>query len=301
MPNPMTDGPWKTFRIDEHPDYEALPKDRCTLTMLQGPAPGAIQPVLGQEFVMGRGEDLDSRIDDRGMSRRHARVFQLLGQWCVEDLGSTNGTRLNGAPVIRPMRLSDGDRIQVGETTVLKVSLMDATEAAASRKLYESAVRDPLTGAHNRGHFDERLQSEFAFAKRHSAALSVVLLDLDHFKSVNDTHGHQAGDHVLVTMAQVAMQTVRQEDVFARYGGEEFVVLTRLDAPHTQSFAERLRKAIGAMVVEWEGTHIPVTASVGVATHDVATPYDHAEQLLAASDRAVYRAKNEGRNRVCVA
>src|SRR5690606_34724783 len=154
--------------------------------MLEGPTPGAIQPVTEDELVLGRGDDLPARIDDRGMSRRHARICRVLGHWCIEDLESTNGTRVNGELITSVTRLRDGDRIQLGETTLLKVSLQDATEAEATRKLYESAVRDPLTNAHNRGFFDERLDVEFAYATRHGVPLAVMLLDLDHFKRVND-------------------------------------------------------------------------------------------------------------------
>lgn len=295
----MADGPWQTFRIDEHPDYQALPKDRCTLMMIEGPVPGALQPVVGDELVLGRGEDLPARIDDRGMSRRHARVHRLLGHWCIEDLGSTNGTRVNGEVITRVVRLADGDRIQLGETTLLKVSLQDAAEAEATRKLYDSAVRDPLTGIYNRGFFDERLTTEHAYAIRHHTPLSVLMFDLDHFKAVNDTHGHPAGDAVLTAIAEAVARVIRAEDVLARYGGEEIVLIARgLEPPKALALAERVREIVEQTAIPWEGGALRVTASVGVATLHAGRRFERAEELLAAADRAVYRAKNEGRNRV---
>jgi diguanylate cyclase (GGDEF)-like protein len=298
----MAIGPWQTFRIDEHPDFKSLPKDRCTLTMLQGPTPGAIQPVVADELVLGRGDDLPARIDDRGISRHHARVHRLLGEWCVEDLDSTNGTLVNGVKITRVTRLRDGDRIQLGETTLLKVALQDATEAEAVRKLYDSAVKDPLTGIHNRGFFDERLGVEFAYAKRHGQPLSVMLLDLDFFKRVNDTWGHQAGDLVLQSVSATVASCIRAEDVFARYGGEELVIIARgLEPGHALAFAERIRATIEAQPIPWTTQQLNVTASIGVGMFDAAHPFAHEEELLAAADRAVYQAKNEGRNRVVMA
>lgn len=298
----MATGPWQTFRIDEHPDFKSLPKDRCTLTMLQGPTPGAIQPVVTDELVLGRGDDLPARIDDRGISRHHARVHRLLGEWCVEDLESTNGTLVNGVKITRVTRLRDGDRIQLGETTLLKVALQDATEAEAVRKLYDSAVKDPLTGIHNRGFFDERLGVEFAYAKRHALPLSVMLLDLDYFKRVNDTWGHQAGDLVLQSVSATVASCIRTEDVFARYGGEELVIIARGLAPeHALAFAERIRATIESRPIAWAAEQLTVTASIGVGMLDAAHPFAHEEELLAAADRAVYQAKNQGRNRVVMA
>lgn len=298
----MTQGPWKTFRLDEHPDFKQLPKDHCSLTMLKGPNAGACQPVVDGEMILGRDETLPCRIDDRGLSRRHAKVHQVLGHWCVEDLGSTNGTRLNGEPVgTHPKRLADGDRIQIGEATVLRVTLMDVTEADATQRMYESAVRDGLTGAYNRGHFDERLRAEFAYARRHGAPLSLVLFDLDHFKAVNDSYGHLGGDAVLVGVSKAMRQTLREEDLFARYGGEEFVVLTRLDADAAYQLAERLRAAIEELRIPSGELTLQITASFGVGTVDEAHPYERPEELVAATDGAAYRAKGEGRNRVVAA
>ncbi|MGF1465729.1 MAG: GGDEF domain-containing protein [Sandaracinaceae bacterium] len=290
-----------TIEIETEPLMASLPRDRLLLTMLAGPSPGALHEVSG-ELVLGRGQGLVPRIDDRGMSRRHARLFKVGPHYYLEDLGSTNGTRVNGRPLTRRQRLGDGDRIQLGENTVLRVSLQDAQEAEAARRLYESAVLDPLTQVYNRGHFDERLQGEHAFAERHREALSVLLLDLDRFKRVNDTWGHAAGDAVLQATATAVKGALRTEDVFARYGGEEFVILARgTDRTAAARMAERVRRVVEALAVPWAGGELRVTASIGVATFVPGGPFRSAEALVQAADRATYQAKGRGRNRVCEA
>ncbi|HJL18328.1 MAG TPA: GGDEF domain-containing protein [Sandaracinaceae bacterium LLY-WYZ-13_1] len=282
-------------------DGGAVVRDRCMLTMLSGPHPGAIHSVDGDVLVLGRDRSLPARIDDRGISRRHARVIRIAGVFYVEDLGSTNGTRVNGERVSQPRPLRDGDRIQLGASTLLRVTLQDEQEAEVARRLYESAVRDPLTGIFNRGHFDERLLAEFAYADRHRSALTVVLIDLDRFKQVNDTHGHQAGDAVLRDVAATIQRTIRAEDLLARYGGEELVLLVRgIDPVGSAHMAERVRATVEAAPVRWQGRTIPVTASLGVATMTAERPFEAAEHLLAAADRAVYAAKASGRNTVIV-
>jgi two-component system cell cycle response regulator len=293
---------WKTMRIEALRDFDInLPRDSCLLTMLEGPTPGAIQQV-GDECVLGRGEDLPARIDDRGMSRRHARIFKLEGRFYVEDLGSTNGTRVNGVRVPGAHKLEDGDRIQLGESTLLRATMVDAREAEAARKLYESAVRDALTNTFNRGHFDERLQAEFAFAIRHGVPLSVLMLDIDYFKKVNDTYGHPAGDAVLAAAATAIAGAIRTEDELARYGGEELVIIARgIDHQHALFMGERIRATIEALTITHEQHVIHVTASLGVATMDETVRFAQPDELLSAADRAVYAAKNAGRNRVCSA
>jgi diguanylate cyclase (GGDEF)-like protein len=270
--------------------------------MIRGPVPGAVQPVGHEPIVLGRDEALSCRIDDSGMSRQHARVYRDEVLFYVEDLGSTNGTRLNGEFVEAPIALKDGDRIQLGANTVLRVAVMDAHEAATQQKLYAAAVLDALTQVFNRGYFEERLASEFAFAQRHNNPLSLLLFDLDHFKEVNDTHGHLVGDEVLRRVSASLKETIRREDVLARYGGEEFVLIARgIDGTGAFVLAERARVQVEALRIGFEAGAIEVTTSVGVATLYPESPFQHPAELVAAADRAVYRAKDDGRNRVVLA
>lgn len=276
-------------------------RDRGMLTILNGPGAGNYLPVDKKEaMTFGRGSDANHRIDDRGLSRRHARIFHFQHQYWVEDLQSTNGTFVNGVRISQPTLLRDDDRIQMGQTFILGFQLQDELQQKATERLYESATKDPLTHLYNRRFLDERLMAEVAFAVRHRAPLTGIIVDLDHFKSVNDTFGHPAGDEVLRQTAATMMRLVRTEDVCARYGGEEFAVLARgTNDTGGLALAERLRVAIAAQSVPLpDGRHLSVTGSLGVATLDALHPYAEGSSLLAAADQALYRAKESGRNRV---
>ena len=158
--------------------------------------------------------------------------------------------------------------------------------------MYESALRDGLTKAFNKKYFTDRLESEFTFAARHASPLALVLFDIDHFKKVNDTYGHQAGDHVLSEISTLLTGALRAEDVFARYGGEEFAVICRgSDRAQAQVVGERLRKAVEAHRFVYEGTHIPVTISVGVAVLPNPAVKD-ANDIVGFADQALYKSKN---------
>jgi diguanylate cyclase (GGDEF)-like protein len=174
--------------------------------------------------------------------------------------------------------------------------LQDAVEWEASKRLYEAAVRDSSTGAFNRRYFEQRLISDFSFASRHGTALCVLLIDIDHFKRINDRWGHPAGDMVLQHVAAELLLGMRADDLLARYGGEEFAVLARgLDVDGALLLAERLRAALERMSLPWKRERIAVTASIGVAHNDGAKHSD-AHQLVAAADSALYAAKACGRN-----
>jgi diguanylate cyclase (GGDEF)-like protein len=142
------------------------------------------------------------------------------------------------------------------------------------------------------------MTSEIAFAKRHGSALSLLMMDFDHFKRVNDTHGHQAGDHVLKTVAAVVRRTVRVEDVVARYGGEEFAIIARsTDLSQSMILAERVRSTVEKTRIEFEGKVIPMTVSIGVASTSCCVGAVTVEQLVTIADRRLYACKAAGRNR----
>ncbi len=269
------------------------------LTVLAGPHMGAMFRLEGKRSIVGRADDADIRLPDKSLSWHHACIFELGGNLFVEDLKSTNGTFLGLERVDGIQPLHDGARIGLGRRTVMKLELQDALEAAVTERLYESIVTDPLTGAHNRLAFDERLAAELAYAVRHQTAVSVIMVDIDHFKKVNDTYGHQAGDAVLRQVVNTLRQAIRTEDLLARYGGEEFAVIARGITPEQAvMFAERLRQLVEYTRVPHGLEMLQVTASFGTATSAAMTPlYDRGE-LVAAADEALYRAKHGGRNRV---
>jgi diguanylate cyclase (GGDEF)-like protein len=182
-------------------------------------------------------------------------------------------------------------------------NLQRAEQLEAHARLFEEqARRDALTGAFNRRYLDSLLEKEFANDCEHGWPLTVVFIDLDHFKKVNDTYGHQVGDQVLVSVARLLSASARQHDIVARYGGEEFVLLlpaTGRDA--ATCVAQRLIKQIAAVHhAEVEHQPICMTASAGLATHTGSSPFPSAEALVRDADAALYRAKVGGRNRVVV-
>lgn len=273
-------------------------KERAYVIVIAGPNLGETHELVGEPDV-GRTSEASIHLADSEVSRRHARFIIEDGRVVVEDLSSTNGTFVNGERVTRHP-LDDGDKIQIGTTTILKFSYHDAIDQAFQRRMYDAAIRDGLTGAYNKKYFTERLASELAYAVRHRTPLCLVLLDLDHFKVVNDTYGHLAGDHVLVALTKGVLETIRKEDVFARYGGEEFALLSRgIDLEGGRRFANRLRALIEGHRFEYDGRELPVTASLGVVAVPELDVTDPAI-FVQCADEALYAAKRAGRNRVGV-
>jgi two-component system, cell cycle response regulator len=288
-----------TTHVSKPPQETApRPTEECAyIVVLAGSNVGEMYKIGGEEIVLGRGGGADVRLVDEGISRFHCRIRPDDGDVLVEDLQSRNGTFLNGSRV-NASKLEDGDKIQIGRTTVLKFSFQDQVEESFQRKMFDSALRDGLTRAYNKRFFLDRLHSEVRFALRHQSPVGLLLLDIDHFKRVNDQHGHLAGDRVLSEFAGLLLESIRDEDVFARYGGEEFVVLSRLiSAEDCVRFAERLRRSVEQLRVDYDGMVIPVTVSIGVACVPE-LKVQTATDLLRAADRALYHAKQRGRNRV---
>src|SRR6185295_15097020 len=209
-------------RLFEAPKAPAGGKrDRAYLVVLAGASVGEMYKVEGDKVIIGRGQKAHIRLFDDGISREHAQILIEGNQIILQDLGSTNGTFCNGLKVDR-RELVDGDKILVGSTTMIKFTYHDNLDEMFQKQMYESALRGGLTKAFNKKYFTDRLESEFTFSIRHVAPLTLVLFDIDHFKKVNDTYGHQAGDYVLAELSNLMGASLRTEDVFARYGGEEF-------------------------------------------------------------------------------
>ena len=288
-----------TFVVRKYPKRTAL---LVFLLVLSGPQFGEVLPLAaGRPLVIGRRADADLQLRDDGVSRRHASI-EVAGEGAIlRDLGSANGTWVEGRRTAEA-RLSDGSRVQIGGQTTLKFVWTDELEARYQMKLAEGALQDALTGLYNRRHLEERLASEVAAAQRHARPISLLVCDVDHFKAVNDQHGHLAGDEVLKMVAFVLRGAVRREDVLARYGGEEFVVIARETALEGASaLAERIRRAVERSRCAWQGQDLGVTVSVGVSVWTGATELVAGRgerELFEAADRALYLAKEGGRNRV---
>jgi len=191
--------------------------------------------------------------------------------------------------------LVDGDRIGFGPV-FFRFALADEKEVMALKQRYEFSVVDGLTGAINRKHFDDRLLVELAYAKRHRSDLSLLILDVDHFKAINDKLGHQAGDAVLKQLAATVKAALRMEDVFARYGGEEFAIIARgIGGVDALAFAERVRRLVEQRQFVHDETQVWVSVSVGIATLPRGDGMN-AEELVRQADAALYAAKAAGRN-----
>ena len=270
------------------------------LVVLVGARAGEMFRIGKPATLLGRSEYADVRLSDDGVSRRHAVLISRgAGIW-LRDLKSANGTYCNGTRVVEPVQLADGDKVSMGGTTILKFTYQDALEEQLNRQLYESAVRDGLTGLYNRRYFDERLHTEMNYTLRHGTAFALMMADIDHFKRVNDQHGHQVGDATLQEVATLLSSAVRAEDVIARYGGEEFAILSRdAEEPEATILAERLRLVVAEAPSTPDRTVRHVTLSIGIAVAP-ATGISDVAQLVRAADAALYEAKRQGRNRSVV-
>ncbi len=273
-----------------------------TLTMVTGPTPGRFVNAGGSNraIFIGRDATCDFAIEDSSISRKHARIYleTLPGrdaQVVIQDLDSTNGTIVNGDPINRQV-LNHGDRIHVGDI-LLRYEVLDSVDIAyrddVARQIQDSE-RDPLTQLLRRNLMDEHLPALLEHCREQDWPVSAVILDLDHFKSINDTLGHAAGDDVLRKTGAIILETVRKDDLAIRYGGEEFLlVLPGARRLHARLLAERLREAIAQTSFPALGDR-RVTASLGVAERAGGEEF---VAWIQRADEALYRAKERGRNR----
>lgn len=267
-----------------------------TLTRMDGPNAGRVFALSPGQLTIGRNPRADLHLPEDGVSRKHARICWINGGYVLEDLASQNGTFVAGQPV-DIVELRQGDVIRIGPLATLRFCWMDEHQKLLLDELYETSVRDPLTGAFNRRHFSERLECELAYATRHHTELSLLLVDIDYFKKINDQYGHLEGDRVLVELSRVCHQQLRTEDVFARYGGEEFAVLLRgIALPGAVRAAERLRVAV-ANHVSVGTPRLAVSVSIGCAAVTCLEQVS-AGGLIHITDQRLYEAKRAGRGRV---
>jgi two-component system, cell cycle response regulator len=271
---------------------------RAFVVVLSGDRMGEMFPLKDTaKTTIGRGLQTDIRINDEGISRTHAIVEGEDGRYYLSDAGSTNGTYANGHKVDR-YPLEEGDKIQIGASSVLKFTYHDDFDEDFQRNLYESALRDRLTGIFNRGYFNNRLESDVAFALRHGKPLALIMFDIDHFKRINDTLGHPAGDQALAALAERVQGTTRSEDIFARYGGEEFALICRdVDSLRAARAAYRIMDVVRSNPFEIDDAKLELTVSLGVADLGMLVE-PTAEALVEAADAALYVAKRNGRDRV---
>lgn len=261
-----------------------------------GPGMGSRYMLGDSAIVLGRDHDCDLSITDQSVSRHHARIQPGIDGYYVVDLQSTNGTFVNDKPASM-YKLKDGDYLRVGNW-IFRYLTGGNVEAEYHEEIYRLTIIDALTGIHNKRYLLEFLDRELARSARHHRPLSLVMLDIDRFKLVNDELGHLAGDFTLREMVSLVKEAIRKEELFARYGGEEFiVVLPETNREGALQMAERLRQLVEGHDFHYEERHYKITISLGlVATEgeETLTPNDLIKQV----DEKLYQAKHDGRNRV---
>ncbi len=266
---------------------------KSMLILLSGGTRGE-RALLGDEkFVLGRGATCDMQLDSDAVSRAHAYIEKRGEHHYLVDNQSTNGSYVNYKR-IQEKQLNDGDQIQIGQS-MLKFMSGDNIETAYHEEFRHLVRHDALTGALNQATFKEEIRVAVTKAERLKLDFSLIAFDLDHFKRVNDTHGHTAGDLVLSSVGQRVREIVSEPHQLSRTGGEEFVVMFWGGLADAAVLAEQLRKAVEALTLDYEGHLLSPTASFGIAHRRHG---DSFSDLLEAADRKLYEAKDSGRNRV---
>ncbi len=297
----MTDSEEKTrvTTIVQKPDGGDRPKGNDCLVVIYTKEP----TLLGKRFVLdasplrvGRGNENQVVLEGDSVSRKHCHFEQRNTVWFAVDDNSTNGTYVNDDQIVREQALSNGDRIKVGPTIFKFLSGFDV-EAQYHEEIYRMTIIDGLTQAHVKRYLLEALEKEIIRARRHTRELSFLMFDIDHFKKINDFHGHLAGDFVLKELARIVQSRIRRDEVFARYGGEEFaIVLPETSLEGARALADGLREKIETSRFVFQNELIKVTVSIGVAM--LLDSDKSSLDLIKRADERLYDAKRGGRNRV---
>lgn len=244
----------------------------------------------------GRGLQTEIPLDDEAVSRRHARISWNGLNYTVRDLGSTNGTYVNDASIVE-CALKDGDQVKIGRT-IFKFIQGGNIELSYHEEIYRLMTFDGLTQVHNKRSFEVAIEREVSRAARYQRPLSLVMIDIDHFKKINDSRGHLAGDAVLRQLASLVAANVRRDDILARVGGEEFALIApEIPSESARVVAEKLRAVVERTPFHFEDSQIPITASFGIGGMTPDAPVS-ATELYRRADERLYQAKKSGRNRV---
>jgi two-component system cell cycle response regulator len=283
-------------KVDLEDQTKAPAGDSC-LVVFYGQNIGRRYFLNKPEIIIGRSDSANIQVDQDSVSRHHVKILTdtSLGQSRIRDLDSTNGTFVNNLRVMEG-DLRDGDIVRVGQTIFKHLSGTNI-ETKYHEEIYRLTTIDGLTEAYNKRFFVDALERELNRAARYGRGISLAMFDIDHFKKVNDTHGHLAGDYVLRELALLVSQNVRRQDILARYGGEEFaVILPEIDAAGSLLVCEKLRYLTEKFPFSYNGTTIQVTISLGIQNFDGA--FKGIEDFIAQADAKLYAAKQAGRNRV---
>ncbi|HWB10860.1 MAG TPA: GGDEF domain-containing protein [Pirellulales bacterium] len=293
-------GRWPQGELEERTD--------CLVCIYPPERLGSIAKLTDREFVIGRDSACDLELPDESVSRRHAVLRPAMDCYLLIDVGSTNGTYVNEMP-ISAQRIESGDRLRFGNQ-IFKFLSTDRFEAEFFETAYRFMTTDGLTQIYNKRYLMEVADRELRRASRANIPFSVLMIDVDYFKSINDDHGHLVGDEVLIELARRLRSVLRGGEVLGRYGGEEFcLLLPDTGQEEARQTGERLRAVVAERSFRYDGKELAVTVSIGAATAEPAAQMTAtqttatqttAADLMAAADVQLYAAKRAGRNRVCV-
>lgn len=287
-----------TFTIPDSGQWLDEGQYTACLVVIRGAGTGN-KILLNRDLqVIGRADDADVRLAKAGVSRRHAQVERLADQqFRLTDLGSTNGTFVNAARVTEAL-LKDQDVIAIGETR-LKFLAADSPEQPYYEALFSQAQLDKALQVYNKHYFLTRLDEELRRHRVLAAPLTLALIDVDHFKRLNDSYGHLVGDAALTHLVALVKGRIRDADVFCRYGGEEFgLIMPQTPPQQALQVAEQLRMLVANAPLQQGNRLIDMTISLGIS--DASDPDATPDGLIQRADRALYHAKHSGRNRVSV-
>ena len=279
---------------------EPAVREAC-LVVMYGESIGRRISLSATPLCIGRSAESDLQFEEESVSRNHCRIDPTLGpagvpeSWTVADLGSTNGTYVNDRGVESAV-LNHGDHLQIGRN-ILKFLVSGHIESAYHEEIYRLVTTDGLTNLPNRRALEDALPRAFSRSTRYTRPLSLLVIGIDHFKKINDVHGHLAGDAALRQFATLLKANLRRDDVSGRMGGEEFaVLLPEIDEVGAKLTAEKLRQLTSRHRFEFEEAVMPLTVSIGVATR---TPSDQEPmEIYRRGDELLFTAKRAGRNRV---
>ena len=287
--------PDKTVIVNLRKEVEKPSTSEPFLVSISGRETGKAIPLRNRNLKIGREPECDLILDNPQISRFHAEIFWKGPELMIRDLGSTNGVFLNGHKISEEA-LHNGDKVLIGTQMYFKLVYQDAVDQSYQQNLFKAANTDSLTQLYNKRYFMESLEKEFSFTRRSLLPLSLIMLDIDFFKQINDNHGHVAGAKILKLLGSILASQTRLENIACRFGGEEFAIVLR-GATTTQAkqVAERIRATVQNQKVSNKNKDISFTISMGVATF-TGTNFNSPEEFLSRADELLYQAKQNGRN-----
>lgn len=280
-------------RVEAKTDFEA-----CLVHIYPtGPEMGTRYPLAGVSLLIGRDPASDIAINNPFVSRNHACIQpNSAGGYDIVDLQSTNGVYVNETRC-KSVKLKDGDYLRIGNY-IYRYLEGGNVETQYHEEILRLTIIDGLTGTHNQRYLRDYLDTELPRAASAGKPVALAMMDIDHFKQINDTHGHLGGDYALRELTQMLRKMVRSDDLFARYGGEEFaLVMPYTSHADAVAMAEQFRAATESHPFCYDEKSFPITISIGVAS-TTGDPLLTASELIQQADERLYEAKLGGRNRV---